>query len=258
MPNISLWLGLIAAGGVLSWSLFQQGVARNILNAHGLLIVLGGTAAAMLINTPAAQLFTALRTLLWIMAPAGLPSRPEVAAEVIRLSHKARAEGGLLALRDESPDFAGGFLRRALETAAACSETSAAREILEGEIRNRRLARQEDANVFRTIGTLAPMFGLLGTLLGMLQVLTAMSDPAKLGPAMALALSSAFIGIGTANFLCIPIAGQIRLLAMRQTLLLEMILEGALDIAVNRPVYQVEMRMASYLASPVASTARQE
>jgi len=99
------------------------------------------------------------------------------------------------------------------------------------------------------------MFGLLGTLLGMLKALTAMSDPAKLGPAMALALSSAFIGIGVANFLCIPIAGQIRLLAMRETLLLEMILEGALDIAVNRPAYQVEMRMASYLESPVAPPA---
>ncbi|OGR93483.1 MAG: hypothetical protein A2V88_10250 [Elusimicrobia bacterium RBG_16_66_12] len=252
MPNISLWLGFISAGAILSWSLLQQGVARNILNAHGLLIVLGGAAAAMLISTPASQLLAALRALLWIMAPSGLPTREEAAAEIIRLSRKARAEGGLLSLRDESPDFADGFLRRALATAAACSETSAARQILEGEIRNRRLSRQEEANVFRTLGTLSPMFGLLGTLLGMLTVLTAMSDPAKLGPAMALALSSAFIGIVVANFFCVPIAGQIRLLAMRQTLLLEMIMEGALDIAINRPVYQVEMRMASYLQNPGA------
>ena len=201
MPNISLWLGLIAAGGVLSWSLFQQGVARNILNAHGLLIVLGGTAAAMLINTPAAQLFTALRTLLWIMAPAGLPSRPEVAAEVIRLSHKARAEGGLLALRDESPDFAGGFLRRALETAAACSSPPPE---IRGEIRNRRpRARMLTSSARRNP---APMFGLLGTLLGMLQVPPC--PTAKLGPAMARP-PSAFTASN--NFPFIPIAGQIRL-----------------------------------------------
>ena len=94
------------------------------------------------------------------------------------------------------------------------------------------------------------MFGLLGTLLGMLQVLTAMSDAAKLGPAMALALSSAFVGIVVANFFCIPVAGQIRLLAMRQTLLYDMIVEGALDIATNRPPYQVEMKMAAYLENP--------
>lgn len=258
MPNISLWLGFISAGLILSWSLLQQGVARNTLNAHGLIIVLAGAAAAMLISTPAAQLFSALRALLWIMAPSGLPSRAEAAAEILRLSQKARAEGGLLALRDESPDFAGGFLRRALATAAACSETSAARELLEAEIRNRRLARQEDANVFRTLGTLSPMFGLLGTLLGMLKVLSTMSNPSKLGPAMALALSSAFIGIVVSNFFCIPISGQIRLLAMRETFLLEMILEGALDIAVNRPAYQVELRMAAYLQNPGSPAARGE
>lgn len=258
MPNISLWFGFISAGAILAWSLLQQGVARNILNAHGLVIVLGGAAAAMIISTPAAQLLTALRTLLWSLAPSGLPSRSAVASEVIRLSHKARAEGGILALRDESPDFADGFLRRALATAAACSETAAARELLEAEIRNRRLARQEDANVFRTLGNLSPMFGLLGTLLGMLKVLSTMSDPSKLGPGMALALSSAFIGIVVANFFCVPIAGQIRLLAMRQTMILEMIMEGALDIATNRPAYQVEMRMTAYLLNPGTPLSRDE
>lgn len=252
MPNLSLWLGLVAAAGVLAWSLFQPG-ANTIFDRHGLVIVLGGAAAAMLISTPAAHLISAVRTFLWILAPGRLPGSEETAAELLRLSRKARAEGGLLALRDESPDFAGGFLRRALNAAQSSGETAAAREIIELEIKRRRIQRTEDANVFRTLGTLGPMFGLLGTLVGMLRVLQSMSEPTKLGPAMGLALSSAFIGIGLANFLCIPVAGQIRLLSMRETGILEMILEGVLEIAANRPTYLVQLKLEALLGRPAAA-----
>ncbi len=101
------------------------------------------------------------------------------------------------------------------------------------------------------------MFGLMGTLLGMLKVLTNMSEPTKLGPAMALALSSAFIGIGMANLFCVPMAGQIRLLSMRETQALEMIIEGVLAIAVNQPTFQVELRMGAYLDASSAGAVRE-
>ncbi len=248
MPNLSLALGGVASAAILAWSLLQPGAGRNILDIHGLIVVLGGAAAALLISTPAAQLFSAARAFGWAVGAGQLPSPEAVAAEVLRLSKRAQAEGGLLALRAESDEFAGGFLKRAIEAAAACNETDAARDILQLELRRRRIARQEDANVFRTLGMLAPMFGLMGTLLGMLKVLTSMSEPARLGPAMALALSSAFVGIGAANFVCVPIAGQIRLLSIRETLVLEMMIDGVLAIASNRPTYEVELRMGAYLS----------
>jgi chemotaxis protein MotA len=247
MPNFTLWLGVLSAAAVLAWSLIQPGASRNIMDLHGVVVVLGGASAAMLISTPAAQLFSAVRAVGWILNPDKLAAPEEIAAEIVRLSRRAHAQGGLLALRGESEDFAGGFLNRAISAAASCGETEAARQILELEVRRKRIARQEDANVFRTLGTLAPMFGLMGTLLGMLKVLSNMSDPAKLGPAMALALSSAFLGIGLANLFCIPMAGQIRLLAMRETQVLEMLIEGVLAIAMNQPTYQLQLRMAAYL-----------
>jgi chemotaxis protein MotA len=250
MPNLTLVLGAVASAAIMAWSLLQPGAGRNILDAHGLVVVLGGAAAALLISTPAAQLFSAVRALGWAVGASGgqLPSPEAVATEVLRLSKRAQTEGGLLALRSETDEFAGGFLKRAIEAAAACNETDAARDILMLELRRRRVARQEDANVFRTLGTMAPMFGLMGTLLGMLKVLTSMSEPSRLGPAMALALSSAFVGIGTANFICVPIAGQIRLLSIRETMVLEMMIDGVLSIASNRPTYEIELRMGAYLS----------
>jgi len=253
MVNIGLWLGLVSTGGVLAWILMSPGTGRNIFDPHGLVIVFGGLAAAMLVNTALAQISSAVRTVLWVLFPAGLPTPADTAAEVSRLSRKARAEGGILALRGEGGEFAGGFLKYALETIAACGETSGSREILDIAIRRKRIQRQEDANVLRTMATLAPMFGLLGTLVGMLQVLNAMTEPTRLGPAMALALSSAFVGIGISNFICVPLAGNIRSQAMQETLILEMILEGMLEISINRPTFQVEMRMAAYLDQKVAA-----
>jgi chemotaxis protein MotA len=250
MPNLTLWLGVLAAGAVMGWSLLQPGSGHNIMDTHGIVVVLGGAAAAMMISTPATQLFSAIRAVVWVLSPGRLPTSEEVAAEIVRLSRLAHTQGGLLALRNESMEFGGGFLHRAIAAAAACGETDATRQILELELRRKRVSRGEDANVFRTLGTLAPMFGLMGTLLGMLKVLTNMSEPTKLGPAMALALSSAFIGIGMANLMCVPLAGQIRLLSMRETQVHEMMLEGVLAIAMNQPTYQIELRMGAYLDAP--------
>jgi chemotaxis protein MotA len=257
MPNLSLWFGVGSAAVIMLWSLFQPGAGRALLDMHGLVMVVGGAAAAMLISTPAAQLFSAVRAVTWVMTPGRTPTAEEVAAEIVRLSRLAHAHGGLLALRGESAEFAGGFLQRSISAAAACGETAAARSILELEVRRRRLARLEDANVFRTLGALAPMFGLMGTLLGMLRMLTNLSETAKLGPSMALALSSAFIGIGLANLLCVPMAGQIRQLSLRETQALEMMIDGVLAIATNQPTYQVELRMAAYLDAASAGASRE-
>ena len=255
MVNISLWFGIIASSSVLAWILMRPGTGRNIFDPHGLIIVFGGLASAMLVNTSLSQIFGALRTIVWVLFPTNLPSPSEVAAEISRLSRRARAEGGLLALRGEGGVFASGFLKYALETVATCGETNASREILDIAIRRKRIQRQEDANVLRTMATLAPMFGLLGTLGGMLQVLNSMSEPTRLGPAMALALSSAFVGIGMANFICVPLAGHIRSQAMRETMILEMIIEGILEISINRPTFQVELRLAAYLDKKVGEGA---
>ncbi|MEK7388941.1 MAG: MotA/TolQ/ExbB proton channel family protein [Elusimicrobiota bacterium] len=253
--NLSLWLGILASAGMLAWSVLRPGLGHNVVDTHGLVIVFGGLASSMLVCTPAAQIASALKTLLWILRPSSTPSRKEAAEELTRLAQKARAEGGILALRGVDAQFADGFLQRAVATTAACGETNAAHEILGVEIRRRRVARQEDSNTFRTMGTLAPMFGLLGTLVGMLQVLNSMSDPTRLGPAMALALSSAFLGIAIANWICIPLAGQIRSQAMRETILYEMIADCVIDIAAKLPTFLIELRLSSYLDEADAITA---
>ena len=139
--------------------------------------------------------------------------------------------------------------RDAIDLAVASGETDAVKDTLELHIKNYRSQRNEQANVFRTVALLGPMFGLLGTLLGIVQVLRNISDPTKVGPAMAVALSTAFYGISLANLVCVPIAGKIRNRTVDEALDLDIIRHGIVGIMENKPAYVLEMELQSFVES---------
>ncbi|MFA6030081.1 MAG: MotA/TolQ/ExbB proton channel family protein [Elusimicrobiota bacterium] len=244
--NIGVWIGLLGGLAIVLSNIIGKSAGQAFVNGHGILVVVGGTFAAMLISTPIGTSFSALKALLRLLLPQREMSVDEAVAEGVRLARVAQGGGGLLALRDEGRGILDGFVNRAIMVAISTGESDETRRIMEKEIKHRRLARQEDANFWRTVSVLSPMFGIMGTLLGMIHVLSTLSDPSKMGPYMALALSSAFIGIGMANLLCVPVAGQLRLTAMRETLILEIVLEGVLDITSGKAPYLVELHLASY------------
>jgi chemotaxis protein MotA len=242
--NWSFFLGIIFAGGAVFLAAKDSG--RSLFNSHGLVIVLGGTAVSTLIGAPLRQIFGTLGSIFSLIGNGNLPSNDAVVSLMSRMARKAQSQGGLLALQNDSAGVAGGFVGRAISVAIATGESNETRRLLEAEIRQLRIKRQEEANILRTMGSLSPMFGLLGTLLGMIRVLEQLSTPTKIGPAMALALSSAFSGIAFANLVCVPISGQMRLRSMVETLTLEMIMEGVLDIAAGKPPSIVELHLQGY------------
>lgn len=244
--NYTVWAGLGIALALFGAAVVRYGAWILVSNLHGLGLVLGGLACAYLIGFPWARIRSSLARLGSLFFSPGFPSVDEAVSEVLRLARLAQAGGGVLALANESRDFAGGFLHRAVLVAVATGESQETGRIMANEIRRARISGQEDVNVLRTIGTLAPMFGLLGTLLGMMRVMSIMSDPTKVGPAMALALSSALYGIALANFVCVPAAAQMRLRSMEEALVLEVLLEGVLDLMAAKPPYLVGMHLASY------------
>ncbi|MBI4425490.1 MAG: MotA/TolQ/ExbB proton channel family protein [Elusimicrobia bacterium] len=245
--NLAVWIGSALAVACAVWSLSQTGVSGAFVQGHGLAVVVGGTLAGAFLSCPLHRLGSSTVRLLALFLPSSMPAAEDVVSELARLARKSQAEGGLLSLQQESLEFAGGFLHRAVLLAIATAETAETRRVLEEEIRQMRMAVQEDANVFRAVGVLAPMFGLLGTLLGMMNVVENMSDPARVGPTMAMALSSAFVGISIATIVCIPMAGQIRAEAIRNTMVWELILEGVLGIASGKSPALIELQLMGYL-----------
>ena len=247
--KIGLWIGLLGGVALAIWGIASTGESGTVLNLHGFIIVVGGTAAATLINCPLDTIRSAFFNFFTLLGSGNIPETEDAIDEVVELAREAHGSGGILSLRDAGGNLAGGFGHRAITAAIATGESNQTRRIMETEIKQSRIIRMEDTNVFRTIAMLSPMFGILGTLLGMIKVLGAIQDPSRVGPAMALALSSAFLGIAIANFIAVPIAGRIRASAMKETLVLEVILEGILDIAAGQAPYLVELRLAAYSAS---------
>jgi chemotaxis protein MotA len=239
-------VGFLLGGAVMGWGIFSSGIADKLMDLHGIIIVLGGTLAATVINTSFRRFVTGLKAFFDIF---GNPKTPSVDAAVrmlVSMAETAQKQGGIMALANTDPAFAGGFLKRAVGVAMISAESRETRAILEEEIRRRRLDIQEDSNFYRTAGVLSPMFGLIGTLFGIIQTLSNISDPTMIGRSMAVAISSAFFGIALSNLIFVPVANKVRLRAVEETLVLQMILEGVIDIMSGKTPHLVDMHLRGY------------
>lgn len=239
-------VGFLLGAAVVTWGAFSSGVADKIMNSHGVVIVLGGTLAATIVNTSYRRFVAGVKAFIDIFSSPRMPTVDEAVRTLVGMAETAQKQGGIMALTNTDPAFANGFLKRAVGVAMISAESRETRGILEEEIRLRRLDVQEDSNLYRTMGVLSPMFGLIGTLFGIIQTLSNISDPAAIGRSMAVAITSALFGIGFSNMFCVPVANKIRLRAMEETLVLQLILEGVIDIMSGKTPHLIEMHLRGY------------
>lgn len=239
-------VGFGLGAAVIGWGVLSSGIGDKLLDAHGVVIVLGGTLSAVVVNTSYRRFLSGLKALADIFMAPKIPAVDEVVRLLVTMAETAQKQGGIMALSNADPAFAGGFLKRAVNVAMVSAESRETRAMLEEEIRLRRLDVQEDSNFYRTAGVLSPMFGLIGTLFGIIQTLSNISDPTAIGRSMAVAISSAFFGIALSNLLFVPVANKIRLRAMEETLILQLILEGVLDMMSGKTPHLIEMHLRGY------------
>lgn len=240
-------LGFIFGAIVVAWGILSSGIGDKLADPHGIIIVMGGTLAATFISASYKRFVSGVRALFDIFKGSATPGVDECVRTIVQLSDTAQKQGGIMALTSVDARFAGGFLKRAINVAMVSAQSVETRAILEEEVRRRRLDIQEDSNLYRTMGVLSPMFGLIGTLFGIIQTLSNISDPTMIGRSMAVAISSAFFGIALSNLFCVPVANKIRLRAMEETLALQMILEGVIDIMSGKSPHLIEMHLRGYV-----------
>ncbi len=244
---ISIWLGLGLAASLVAWAISETPGAMNLLTPAALLLVVGGCLAVVIIQNGLAALAAALGRAARLMAPDRSTSLEEAMAEIARLARKAQAEGGLLALSGEGEGFADGFLKRALAAAVSSGESAETRRVMEAELVQLRRERLQEAEVFQSMATAAPILGLMGTLLGMVRVVAAVADPMRMGPAMAVALSSDFVALGMSQLVCSPLSGRLVSHLRAELLVREVLLEGVVGIVSGRPLYRIELHLAAYV-----------
>lgn len=243
-------IGFVGALSVLFLGIVKDGSVSALINLHGVTIVVGGTFFATMVNSSLEDIWNSARAALYLLAKPKFLQPQAAISEITRLATRARQEG-LRSLQDEGRTVGDdGFVSRAIDVCMTVGDERLARLALEKEIGQMVNRHKEVGNIYRTAGLLAPMFGLLGTLIGIIQVLRNISEVESVGPAMATAISSAFYGILLANLLFVPGAGKLRNRSLSEYTSKEIILEGLMDIFFSdRIPVLIETRLLSYLQS---------
>jgi chemotaxis protein MotA len=225
-------LGYLIGLGTVGYVLIQGNSVGLILNAHAILLVYGGTIGATLLSYPESIIFQAIKAVRIFLFPGARPGANTVIRLIMRLAEKARRQG-IESLEADLPQVRIPFLANGLRMALDGLPVDLVRSNLIKEIRFSRDRHAQVANVFRSMASYAPIFGLLGTLVGVVQVLMTLTDPKTIGASMAIAMTATFYGIFGANFLFLPIAGKLNVYAQEEVFLEELMIEGVLCILQN-------------------------
>ena len=239
--DLTSLFGVVAMAALLFAGVKSGQIPDYFLNWHAVIIVFGGTGAAIVLNTPWDELKRAIGQLARLWRAPDLDTNRAVRA-IVDLSEQVRARG-LTALREADKKAAGGYLARAASTAADYNNPDLVRQILEDEINAAYDQDGESINVYRTAGVLSPMFGLLGTLIGIVAVLKEISNPEAVGKAMSIAMTTAFYGIGLANIVCVPVAGKLRSRTVSELRVRGLVSEGIVMILKGTVPAVVERRL---------------
>ncbi|MCX6592161.1 MAG: flagellar motor protein [Acidobacteria bacterium] len=216
-------LGL-AAAGILGGLVLEGGVLQDILQKTAALIVLGGTAGAVMVATPWATLKSALRRL-WhvLMEPV---SNPAVAIdEIITFATKAR-RSGLVSLDSDINRIPDPFMRKALTLAVDGCDLQELRKMMELEIDMAEARAEADAQVFESAGGYSPTIGIIGAVLGLIQVMKRLADTEQVGHGIATAFVATVYGVALANVVLLPAASKIKARMRQETDRCVLILEG--------------------------------
>jgi chemotaxis protein MotA len=249
VDNLSL-IGLIAGlGAILGGQALEGGHVSSLLQPTALLIVLGGTLGAVMLQSPFATFRRGLKMALWVFFPPVI-NHEQLIGNVTQWSHMARREG-LLALENFANQVRDDFAHKGLQLLVDGVDAAHIREIMEVK-----LAAYEDemrlaARVWEAAGGYSPTIGILGAVLGLIHVMENLSDPSKLGAGIAVAFVATIYGVGLANLVYLPIANKLKAYIAHQVAAKEMLLDGLLGIAAGDNPRIIESRLQGYLYKDV-------
>ena len=238
-------LGIICAFGLVFYSIISRGDWSLFVDIPSLFIVLGGTLGVTLINYSLSELFGTLI----IVKNAFIHKRQYVLETISGLVEFAKqmktdSKKALEIAREIFPDF---FTQKGAEMVVDGQNPEVIKSVLSNELLSIESRHKHGSDVFITMGTFAPAFGLLGTLIGLIQMLRHMSDPNRIGPAMALAIITTFYGAVLANMVFLPISGKLQKRSEEECSLKELVIEGLVSIATGDNPRIVEDKLNAFI-----------
>jgi chemotaxis protein MotA len=243
--DLATLLGLVLSFGLVLGGILTGSSILLFVDLPSMLIVAGGSLGATLVQHRLSKVLGMLTVIkhTFLTDP---QSPTDVLDRFMDYVNRARRDG-LLSLEPLLREMDDPFLRKGLQLTVDGVEPAQIQDILECEIANLEQRHEMGNEVLSSLAAFSPAMGLIGTVIGLIQMLHTMSDPGTIGPAMAVALNTTFYGAILANLVFSPMAGKLRNRTKEEVLVKEMILEGVVAIARGENPRIVEEKLGSFL-----------
>ena len=243
--DIATLVGIVSAFALVFISIMLGSGLALFINIPSVMIVVGGTLGATMIHYPLKDVFGVFKVVKNVFFTKAW-STQEIIDRFIEFSNISRKEG-MLALEDQISEMDDQFISKGLQLAIDGMQPESIREILEVEIDYLQERHRFGAEILDTMATFFPAMGMIGTLIGLVQMLQTMEDPSTIGPAMAVALLTTFYGAVAANLVCLPMAGKLRKRSRDETLIKEMVINGIMAISNGENPRIIEQKLHSFI-----------
>ena len=245
------WGGVfVALAGVVAGLLLEGGNLSQVLQLTAAMIVFGGTAGAVLIQFPLAVVGGALRRLARVFVEPQHNPR-EILNLLVKFAKQARRDG-IVALDAELGNIRDPFLKKTLMLAVDGTEPQDLRRMVELEMDNYLEREEKFSQVFESAGGFSPTIGIIGAVLGLIQVMQHLDKIDEVGKGIAVAFVATIYGVGAANLFLLPTAGKLRIRLREEQVLREMTLEGVVSILEGMNPRMLETKLVAFLSDKMA------
>jgi chemotaxis protein MotA len=248
----SSFMGLIlGVGGIVLGLLLEGGKLSQILQPTAAIIVFGGTLGAVLLQYPMAVIASAFRRLIQVFFERKLNPQ-QLVRQLVSFANKAR-RNGMVSLDSELAGIHDPFLKRSLMLAVDGTEPHELRKMMQLELDNQAEYEDNIPKVFESAGGFAPTIGIIGAVLGLIQVMQHLDNINEVGKGIAVAFVATVYGVGSANLLFLPSSGKLRLRIREEQVIREMTLEGVISILEGMNPRMLEAKLVGFLQDAPAN-----
>lgn len=235
---------LLALGGILGGLLLEGGKLQDVAQITAAIIVIGGTLGAVMVSTPLRVLKGALSRFGKVLFDSNPPTDALI-EELIDYASTARKHG-LVSLEQRSLQIVDPFLRKAMNLAVDGTDMQELRSMMELETEMEECRALAEAKVLENAGGYAPTIGIIGAVMGLIQVMKNLANIEEVGHGIAVAFVATVYGVGLANIVFLPASNKIRAQIQRQTELRELMLEGVISIVEGLNPKLIRSKLEAY------------
>jgi chemotaxis protein MotA len=247
---------VLALGGILLGLVLEGGSVRQILQPTAAMIVFGGTIGAVMLQFPLRTVLSAVKQLARVFFGKE-PDGSALITQLVGFANKAR-RSGIVSLDRDLDTVDDPFLKEALMLAVDGTEPSELRKIMQLELDNQGDMEDRIPQVFESAGGFSPTIGIIGAVLGLIQVMQHLADINEVGRGIAVAFVATIYGVGSANIFFLPASGKLKIRYREVQRQKEMMLEGVIAIMEGMNPRMVELKLKTFLAEqgPESETAK--